>query len=323
MNQNILNHLWKNTEKISPCLFYPAIIQMGESVKDVLTDGKKQAEVFQYIEKSYPSPIIIRMSELWCEAASFGVELSMAERDFPHLGTPVLKTPADYESLQVPEVRNEIITPMIEAVSIAAPALSKPIVAGITGPYTLASVICDPTEVMMSCMMEPDEAKGLMEKVTSFLVDYALAYKNAGAAGIIIAEPSITMIAPDTAEEFSNYYIKKIIDAVQDDSFFVIYHNCGAVNPHLDVILSLPADAFHFGSDVDLNLALDKADPSRYVMGNVEPRWFLQKNAPAINEKVKELKVLADLHENFIISTGCDLSPAAKAENIDAMFALE
>ena len=42
-----------------------------------------------------------------------------------------------------------------------------------------------------------------------------------------MAEPLTGMLSPNLAEEFSHPYVERIVDAVQDDSFAVIYHNCG------------------------------------------------------------------------------------------------
>ena len=42
-----------------------------------------------------------------------------------------------------------------------------------------------------------------------------------------MAEPLAGLLSPDLAQEFSADYVKQIVDAVQDDNFLVVYHNCG------------------------------------------------------------------------------------------------
>jgi len=66
-----------------------------------------------------------------------------------------------------------------------------------------------------------------LEKATSFLIAYAQAFKDVGANGIIITEPAAGLLSPLMCASFSFEYIKKIVDAVQDDHFMVILHNCG------------------------------------------------------------------------------------------------
>lgn len=52
-------------------------------------------------------------------------------------------------------------------------------------------------------------------------------FKLAGSNGIIIAEPATGLLSPAQCDEFSSQYVKRIVEAVQDDYFLVILHNCG------------------------------------------------------------------------------------------------
>ena len=85
----------------------------------------------------------------------------------------------------------------------------------------------DVTEALANCICDPDFVHAVMRKTTPFLIEYAKAYKAAGLDGIVMAEPLSGLLSPALEEEFSAPYCKKLIDAVQDDSFAVIYHNCG------------------------------------------------------------------------------------------------
>ena len=62
----------------------------------------------------------------------------------------------------------------------------------------------------------------VMEKATQFLVEYCRAYKELGANGVVIAEPVTGLLSPALAEEFSEPYVRRIVEAVQDDSFLVV-----------------------------------------------------------------------------------------------------
>lgn len=160
-----------------------------------------------------------------------------------------------------------------------------------------------------------------MQKLCDFLIAYAKAYKQAGANGIMIAEPTTSMISPAMMSEFSNQYISRIIDTVQDDSFAVIYHNCGAVNPHLQTIAELQAAAFHFGSEVDLTRARTYIASDVPIMGNLDPRLMLHATPESISASMQTMKETYRNLENWILSTGCDLSPKVSEENLTAFFA--
>ena len=300
----------------APCLFYPVIKEMGMSVYDVLRESGKQKDVLLRIAEEYPVSAVIRMTELWCEATSFGMNCTMDEADFPKLGAALYADIAALENAVVPPPINDTTSPLIEAVKLAVPCLKKPLIVGVTGPYTMGSVLNGSEEFMMNCMMEPGIVHVFLEKITSFLIAYVQEYKKAGANGVILAEPSVAMISPDMTQEFSNRYVEKIISEVQDDSFPVIYHTCGAVNSHLKVITELSADAFHFGSDVNLKIALDGLPASRVVMGNIDPRRFIAATPDQIEGETRALLSRYAQFSNYICSTGCDLSPSARLDSV-------
>ena len=302
----------------TPCLFYPASREMGVPIRELLTNSEVQKSALLYLADRYPSDAVIRMTELWCEAASFGMDISFPENDFPKLGPAIFSEVGEYESIIMPEAINEITRPLIDAVRLARPRMDKPLIVGVTGAFTLASVLCSSEDFMVNSMIEPEMTHALLGKLTVFLIDYIDEYKKAGADGIILAEPSVAMVSPDMAAEFSNSYIERIISAVQTDEFSVIYHNCGSVNPHLEGIAKLSAHGFHFGSDVDMKRAVEMIPNDRTIMGNIDPRMFLSNNG--LKEKIVQTRRICSGYSNFVLSTGCDLSPKATNESIATFF---
>ncbi len=303
-------------------MFYPIAKEMNVSVKELLTNSVTQKNALLTIAKNYPAAAVIRMTELWCEAASFGMAVSFPDNDFPELGPALFDEADTLEDVWIPGVINEWTRPLIEAVALARPELNEPLIVGVTAPYTLASVLNGSENFMVNCMTEPECAHSFLQKLTDFLITYIGEYKKAGANAVMLAEPSVGMISPDMADTFSNAYIEKIINAVQDDQFSLIYHNCGTVNPHLENISKLSAHSFHFGSDTDLKKVIETISKDRLIMGTLDPRLFIEgANAKDnIRVKIKEMKALYSGYENFVLSTGCDLSPAASLDRIALIF---
>ena len=304
--------------RAAPCLFYPAAKELGFRIEEVLTDARKQARLLAHIAAAFPGEAVIRMTELWCEAAACGMPVSFPDGDFPRLGPALLREPEKLETFSPPQPRNKITAPLIEAVALAAP--DKPLIVGVTGPYTLAAVLRGSEDFMMDCMMDEETAAAFLDRLTEFLISYILQYKAAGAAGVMIAEPSTAMISPEMAENLSNRCLRRIIEAVQDPQFCVIYHNCGAVNHLLPVISRLPARGFHFGSQVDLRQAAALLPEDRLLLGNLEPQLFIGKHRDALEQAKNQLLFLEE-RKNFILSTGCDLSPAADPDMVRQIFA--
>ena len=67
----------------------------------------------------------------------------------------------------------------------------------------------------------------LLDKCTDFILKYCIALKKTGANGVVMAEPAAGLMSDDDCMRFSSVYVKRIVEAVQDDNFTVVLHNCG------------------------------------------------------------------------------------------------
>jgi len=57
------------------------------------------------------------------------------------------------------------------------------------------------------------------------------------------------------------------------------------------------------------------------VFGNIDPAGVLCNGAPeTVREATLALLERCAAHPNFVLSSGCDIPPAAPVENIDAFF---
>jgi uroporphyrinogen decarboxylase len=180
----------------------------------------------------------------------------------------------------------------------------------------------DVSEAMMHCFEEPQMVHRVLEKVIAFSIEYCKSYKAVGANGVVIAEPLAGLLSPELAEEFSAPYVKKIIDAVQDENFIVIYHNCGGSTIQtIDSILSTGASAYHFGNAIQMIDMLPHIPADKVVLGNISPAGeFVGGTPESMREAVLALLEECSDYPNYVISSGCDIPPKTKWENIDAFF---
>ena len=181
----------------------------------------------------------------------------------------------------------------------------------------------DVSEAMIYCYEEPEMVHMVMDKVSAFIIDYINAYKKVGANGVVMAEPLTGLLSPDLADEFSSPYVKRIVDAVQDDTFIVIYHNCGDNTiSMIDSILSTGSAAYHFGNSIRMSEMMKHIPADTIAMGNVDPAGQIRNGTP---ESVRQatLDIMGECcgYPNFIISSGCDIPPLSSWDNINAFFA--
>ena len=270
-----------------------------------------------------PAAAAVSFMDLSVEAEAFGSQIHFSDHEVPTVVGRIVQNQADADALCVPPVGSKRTGICIQGIASAVKLISdRPVLAGIIGPYSLAGRLMDVSEIMVNCYMEPDMVHTTLNKCTDFLIEYAAAFKKAGAHGLMIAEPLTGLLSPSMAAEFSAPYVKKLVSAVKDSHFAVIYHNCGNNTWRmLDSILESGADAYHFGNAIDMATVLSQMPSDILVMGNIDPAGQFRQGTPeSIREDTLKLLEQCGSYKNFIPSSGCDIPPLAKWENIDAFF---
>ena len=311
-------------KKALPILTFPSVGLLGITVRELISDAAQQAEGMRLIAERTDAAAAVSFMDLSVEAECFGAPVRFSDDEVPTVTGRLVHDEEEAEALAIPPVGSGRTPCYLQAIREASATITdRPVLAGMIGPFSLAARLLDVSEIMMDCYDEPDMVHTVLEKATAFLIEYAKAYKAAGADGIMMAEPVSGLLSPALEEEFSSPYVKQIVEAVQDDSFIVVYHNCGDnVLRMTDSILSTGADAYHFGNSIDMADMMVKMPADTVVMGNVDPAGVLRQGTP---ETVREatLAVMSKCcsYPNFVISSGCDIPPATPWENLDAFFA--
>ena len=306
-----------------PILSFPSIQLMNTTVRELISSSEMQARGMKMIAERVSSAASVSMMDLSVEAEALGATVSVSEGEVPAVTGHVINSEDDARALTLPDIENTRAGLYVEAIRKACTLITdRPVFAGVIGPFSLAGRLLDVTEIMMLCYDEPDMVHVVLEKATEFLIRYIRAYKTTGAGGVMVAEPLAGLLSPALMEEFAAPYMKRVVDAVQDDEFIVIYHNCGgAVLRLIDPIVSCGAAAYHFGNAIDIKAALEKMPSDVVAMGNIDPVGQLTEGtAEGVYATTKALLEQCSVHKNFVISSGCDIPPLAKWENIDAFF---
>ncbi|MBQ3575271.1 MAG: uroporphyrinogen decarboxylase family protein [Clostridia bacterium] len=306
-----------------PILSFPAARELGLDINSVVDSAELQAECMAKIAEKYKMAAAVTPMDLSVEAECFGAKLRRSAKDVPAVHEGVIDDIEDAEDIIVPEIGTGRTGIFIDALRIAKEKIAdRPVFAGVIGPYSLAGRLMDFTEIMYACYDEPESVHVLLEKATDFIVDYIAAFKNAGADGVILAEPLAGLLSPALADEFSCGYVKKIAEACQSDDFIIIYHNCGnAAGLMIKEIAQTGCAAYHFGNAVDVKAAIEFIPADAPCMGNIDPAGEFKNGTPeSIKKATIELMESMKAYPNFIISSGCDIPMAAKDENIQAFF---
>ena len=325
MKQWIADLIGNHPKKPMPILSFPSVNLLGVSVREMISDSTLQARGMKAVAENTLAAASVSFMDLSVEAECFGCAVTVTNDEVPTIKGRIINDADEAEALAVPTVGSGRSQIYLDAIKKAKELITdRPILAGMIGPFSLAARLFDVSEIMMDCYDDPDMVHLVLEKCTQFLIAYAKSYREVGADGIVMAEPVAGLLSPSLEDEFSAPYVKQIVDAVQNDDFIVIYHNCGDNVPKmLPSILSTGAAAYHFGNAVDLEKdVLEKVPSNVVVMGNVDPVGVLRMGSPAsVRKATTELLEKCSTYPNFVLSSGCDMPPKTPWENINAFFA--
>lgn len=306
-----------------PILSFPATQKMGVTVEELVKSAPLQAEAMALIARETNTLAAISLMDLSVEAEAFGAQVRFSAEEIPAIIGQLVSDEDEADALEVPGLDAGRIGIFVDAVKLAREKITdKPLLAGMIGPYSLAGRLMDVTEIMYTCYDEPETVHKVLEKATQFLISYGAAMKEAGADGVMMAEPLAGILSPDMAEEFSMPYVKRIIEALQTDDFAVIYHNCGnSVPSMLEGIFEQGAAAYHFGNAVDMEAVMKAAPEDALCMGNIDPASQFANGTPeSMTAAVKDLMARCGQYSNFVPSSGCDIPAHSRWENIEAFF---
>lgn len=305
-----------------PIMTHPGIEIIGKRIIDAVTDGQTHYEAIIALNDRYPSAAATVIMDLTVEAEAFGCEIAFEEHGVPTVAKRLLSNADDIENLQVPSLQKGRIQEYIKANRLAAEAINdKPLFSGMIGPYSLAGRLYDMSEIMLLIYIDPAAAGKLLQKCTDFLIEYGKALKATGANGIVLAEPAAGLLSNDDCMNYSSVYVKQIVEALQDDQFAVVLHNCGNKGQCTQAMLATGSMGYHFGNAIDMSEVIKEVPADVLVMGNLDPVGVFKMSTSDIvgQQTYTLLEKLAD-YPNFMISSGCDTPPEVPFANIEAFY---
>jgi uroporphyrinogen decarboxylase len=290
----------------------------------IFKDVNAQVDAILAFYERFNADFLITAMDLSVETECFGSEIVFPQNEVPQVENRLVVSLSEIKDLDVPSMgvcrsKNFIeITKKLLSLDI-----SKPVIGGIIGPFTLAGRLFGVKEMFQLTIDNESSALSLIEKCSQFLINFARAYKEVGCQGVVISEPSAGLLAPKAASKFSSVFIKQLVYSLDSPEFRVIYHNCSARAVHLDSIFETEASILHFGKPMDIPNALHKNKEKRIISGNLNPvSVFLADKKEIVFEKTLDLFNAVKNERNFLIAPGCDLPAETPLENVVAFYSV-
>ena len=175
MNVWIGEMIAQDKKKGMPILSFPGAQLLGVTVEELVKDGHLQASCMESIAKKYDMGMAVSLMDLSVEAEAFGSPVHFAEDEVPTINEAIVREEEEAEALKVPSVGDARTCECVKGIcEVCERITDRPVFAGIIGPYSLAGRLLDMTEIMILCYEEPEMVETVLEKVTEFLIEYAL-----------------------------------------------------------------------------------------------------------------------------------------------------
>jgi uroporphyrinogen decarboxylase len=311
--------LSKSTRVPMPIAVYPGAALAGVTVREIVSDPAAQVRAIRALQARFGFPIALTAMDLSCEAEAFGSSVRLSDGEVPTVVGRLIDAPEKIESLPHPSPGDARTWVGPQSIRMLRDATNDMVLGSMIGPFSLAGRLYGVSESLELTAEDPDAVLALVEHATAFLIEQAKSIKAAGAAGLVMAEPTAGLLSPRALGQYSSPFVKRIVDAVNDRNFQVILHNCAAKLMHLPFVLQSGATALHFGAPMDIRGALQQSPNEVILCGNLDPAGVFVRSTPdEVEARTQELLLATAPFKNFVPSSGCDVPPDAPLENIDA-----
>jgi [methyl-Co(III) methanol-specific corrinoid protein]:coenzyme M methyltransferase len=190
-----------------------------------------------------------------------------------------------------------------------------PIVAGVTGPFSLAGHLLGIENLLKWVITNPKNVQEAIDKASEVGAVFGKALYDAGADVVLIADPSASssLISPKTFRTFVKPAITKIVETIRGNTFL---HICGNANPIVTEMADTGVRAISIDENVDIHKAKALLGEKVKIAGNVSTTTTLLLKTP---DDVREACKKALEAGVDILAPGCGIAPRTPNINIKAL----
>ncbi len=263
------------------------------------------------------------------EASAFGCEVVFPEHDVAMAKTPLLPDIRDVDDLEVPDPRRDgLMAKCFEYYEVFKRELGSQMEVHVggscDGPFTLATQLVDPRQIVRAMYREPDLVRRLMKICTE--AEIAWISERLAEEGRdkedrefwSFADDSCQLLSPKMYEKFVVPYQLKIVEKFSRGKVSGI-HMCGHVSHLIPVVRKL----FHprqwdFGYPIDPLWAKEVVGDECVLIGNVSPLLIASGTPREVEEASLRCIQAVAPGAGYILMDGNNIPPSP-LENVRAM----
>lgn len=298
----------------------------GIPLKRYVTSGTELAAAQLAALKHYDYDAVFALMDVGVETEAAGSLLTYYDDQYPDVSSYALSSPEGLSRLSVPDPRSAGRMPeLLQAAALLRREVGQrvAVVGCVLGPMTLTTQLLGIEKALYLAVDDLEGFERVMDFATEVAIRFGAAQVEAGAHLPLVFEPSGSpaVVPPQFFREILAPRLTRLFAALkQAGAVFNWLHIAGPAAPILPLYPGLGVDIANFDYEVD-SLAAQQALPHTCLDGNLKPLSFVSNSPEEISQRSTELLRQFSTRRGFILSSGCEIPPEARPENVAAMVA--
>lgn len=309
-----------------PQLFGHAAVLAGVALGDYLRDGGLIAHCQLEAREHYGHDAVFAFMDFSVETEAVGSILQYRENQYPDVASYALAPDGDVSGLIVPDPASAGRMPdLLRAAGILRRELNDSVlVAGCAvGPMTLATQLMGIEKALYLAADDPARFEQILDFATKVAMRYGVAQIEAGVHLPIVFDPAASpaVVPPPFFRELLLPRLRRVFAAFRAAGALANWLNiAGPTAPILPWYPEAGADIANFDYYVEPQQA-QQLLPQTCLDGNMKSLSFVEATPEEIATAASRLVAAFSGRGGFLLSSGCEIPPEARPENIAAMVA--
>jgi uroporphyrinogen decarboxylase len=297
---------------------------IGKTIKEFQINASVMADshIAAYKRFKYDGVGLCTNTSILAEA--MGAMLTYPEDDVASCDDIVIKDKKDIEKIKIAQKNDGMYPIFYEAARKVIKEVGDEVnvTIALSGPFTTAATLRGVENFARDMYEDPEFCHKLLRMTTESLKNIIQGIIESGATPGAIGDPvaSGSLISPKMFDRFAAPYIKEAIDFLHKNNYSAALHICGKTRKIIENMVQTGADTISIDR-VELSLVRDIVNGRATIVGNIDVTdEMLYGPKERIFDACKNaMEIMKNYKGKFILATGCDISPKANWENVDAM----
>ena len=305
-------------------VFGHAAALAGVPLADYVRDGATLARCQLAALHRYRYDAVFAVMDVSVETEAAGSVLRYPRDQYPTIERYALAANADWDGRPGPDPERAGRMPeMLQALAILRRELGDDtlVVGCVLGPFTLATQLLGLENALYLAIDDPARLARLMDFATEVVIRFGRAQLQAGAHLPVVFDPSASpaVVPPGFFREFELPRLQRVFAALAESGAAANWlHIAGPVAPILPYYATAGVNLANFDYPVKAAEAISRL-PATCCDGNIKSLLFVEGRPAEIESEAAALLSAFRERRGFVLSSGCEIPPEARPENIAAL----